>query len=521
MNRIDQERKKLVATAVLGTARSGPLPPDVEGIFRSSLTILSRENPEEQLLDEAALMINYRRAGMVVSIGSIDELPTASQESLPSCSPAAAELLKQILDGSYRDVLPEALDLFVGHQLRVPFLLLPDLLTVGARRPELRSQIVRVAGERGKWLAQFNKSWSYVGTASVDRTSEELVADWDTAKADDRLAIIHRLREMDSNLAVSLLIRSWKSETASNRQAMLSLLEPHLSSEDAPILEIAFVDKSVEVRREAVRLLSKLPLSIVRKKAIELAESSIQLKTRIFGGSEITLALPHAYDPEWSHYAIEETSYIKDIGDRAWWLVQWLGLVPPDYWSNKFGMTPSELLAAAQLSDWADALRLGWSKGAKLTNNHQWNYVLLKYWVTAADSRTSITNLVPRVGDLGPLAEALLSEILDAVSLPLHDRHPATALLRQYTGPWSEEFSRKVLANIERRSRLPKDPNQQIWLSVSLLREFAYRIPPTLASEPWFDVTRDDDEWMNWANAVNDFQNTLTFRQNLYRELES
>src|SRR5207302_172291 len=150
----------LVTTALVGTAQQ----PNLEITTGTEIDTLTAQlavtEPEHKLLLSAGAWALYRQAGKVSETLSTIPEP-AAPENQATCTQGISALLESMFQGEHDDLLPEALERIKQAGLRLPHELLYPALNIQDK--ELRSAIFPVLGERGRWLSQFNPSWSWVG----------------------------------------------------------------------------------------------------------------------------------------------------------------------------------------------------------------------------------------------------------------------------------------------------------------------------------------------------------------------
>jgi hypothetical protein len=515
---------QITATALLGTGRAGHVTFNADGSLGAALAkIQEQQDPARRLLDSAAIVFLSSRVGATSHHAEIQHQTPASEERFKSCSPAANILIEQTVSGSYSRLLPEVLMLLAISKLRLPYSFLPDILDIGCVQKSLRPSIVSTIGERGIWLAAQNPAWAYVDTILSTHGQPDFpgTVDWETATVDTRVSIIRFTRKQDPGRAIERMSLNWRKETSSTKLQLLKELDTGLSIADETFLESALDDKSVEVRQAAALLLARIPDSSFADQALQKTNMFLSIHKRPFDGLDIIVSLPSAYLPEWSRYGIGEKSEIKDIGDRAWWFIQWAGFISPEYWSKRLGMSPDEMLLAVEKSEWASLLRLAWSRSARGSSDIFWKYAVARYWATQRDGRTSVGSMFPKINDLGEKAENLLLYLLKDETTPLSDTHPASNLLAQYESAWSETLARQVIGSIKRRIAAPSVGNNQLYLTIGLLENSAYKIPSHLADELGSDWPTTATEWKFWEQASKAFTDVLHFRCQIHKEIQS
>ncbi len=125
------------------------------------LAQISNTDREGSLLSAASVVGLYRSAG-VAPPADTQPLPEAcDQDEASRGNVASGQHLALMLEGEFREVLPEWLAAMRRAGKRVPEEHLPALLDHGRAEPSLRAMIVAVLGRRGEWLAAQNPDWSY------------------------------------------------------------------------------------------------------------------------------------------------------------------------------------------------------------------------------------------------------------------------------------------------------------------------------------------------------------------------
>jgi len=518
--------ENIMTCAVLGTERAGVLQFSSTGLDGGLLSSLEQDDRETYLLNAAAVVLLQRRAGYIPAKNSSSLPNPCPKESLTDCGKGMSGLIREAIGGQFRSVFPEALQLIRARRQRISFFLLVDILNAGVAQKNLQVSISEVVGERGKWLASQNEQWSYAClvtstavTAALNNDASSLFSIWSTASRAEQSALLSEMRIYCSDTALAVLQSTWKDETAAGRIEIIKCFTSNPKIEEEPFLNNALDDKSIEVRRIAQKILTTIPGSRFSQRILAVVSQFIRFDKHVFGGIGISVTIPQTFDPEWKNYGIDESSWIKDVGDRAWWFIQWISLVPPEHWTTITNETPASLLRLADKSEWSDAIIIGWTKAAALSSDTDWKLAILQHWSRSNDQRTSLSGLFPSINDLADKADDLIIERLDRDIESLHDNHSALPLLQQYTNVWSDNLSRRVIKSIQRTCRQTVKTPQPTWHTRALLKSAALRVSPMLADDfengwPVIDKTRDE-----WKSAVDEFTQLLRFRHNLYKEM--
>jgi hypothetical protein len=448
---LDERWRELVGAAVLGTQRRPPPPPSA-----ADPLLLPAEPAEASLLARAAVLAVARRAAWRPTPGQNGSPPRAPGDDWPVAGPRMRRLLALLLGGR-RDLLAEALQLLVDARRRVPPEQLPAVLDAGASDADLRPLVRAGGGNRGGWLAVQHEPWLYAARFA----DEEGI--WRTGTRLERTALLTGLRERDPGRARALLEATFTSEPPTERAVFLRLLGEGLSEADEPLLERALDDRRREVRDVAASLLSRLPGSrLVERTAARLEPLLHRRRT----GLEVTL--PPRFDEAMARDGVAQRPP-AGVGERAFWLVQQLGVVPPSHWSARLDGEPPDLLVAAARSEHGALVIRGLTDAAVRHRDAAW----LETFLQLPDP--PVERLIPALptGARSPAVAELLAR--DAVQAAVRTR-----ALIACPAPWDEHLGRAALAWLATRAQDQRPPDSLTRHAVLALAE---RLPPVVAPD--------------------------------------
>lgn len=337
---------EIINTAILGTEKKPVSLAALPAPLRDTAAIIAGHTPadkEEQFLQLAALSFNFRQSGTKPLHQPALLFPEAPPETLPYCSPRAAQVLKDILAEDNPNLLAWWLDHCVQAQKLSPPELLPPLLNRAVNHKNIRHLIATVCGKRGEWLSRFNTSWAF--SATVDE--EEA---WHTGNPDQRKLALRQMRKQDPAKSREWLAQTWQQENANSKAELLKQLDGTVQPEDEPWLTDLLTEKSQKVREEAHDLLKQLPNSALIKKYLELAQSLIFVKKEkallgMMTKTSLQIQLPAL--PDKGEYApgIEKLSNDKAFSDGEFVIYQLLQTIPPGFWEDQWALAPKDILA--------------------------------------------------------------------------------------------------------------------------------------------------------------------------------
>jgi hypothetical protein len=288
----------LVASALVGVDRQLPSIDFTDPALTDYQVSLQSQSATQQILGAAGLISAYQTAGQSAATATLPLPDAANSEQLTCCSLQTTQHLSTILqENRYAEILPELLQLLTQAQQTVPPDFLPLLLDVGKRDKKLRPLILPILGNLGQWLARQNRQWEYglgVTIADVDLASIQEI--WAIGGRSERSAALSQWRELQPQESRQALAASWKQEKVGDRAAWLEILQIGLSLADEEFLEVALVDRSEPVRRQAVHLLNQFP-SQYRQRLTKLATELLVIKDA--DGYQIKINLPQADSLEW------------------------------------------------------------------------------------------------------------------------------------------------------------------------------------------------------------------------------
>ena len=452
----------LLRAALAGTARdpAPEAPGPLEALAPDGLT------PERRLLLLAGAAAAYRRAGRLP--GAADAPTPAPPESLPTCSPKAAELIAAAFSSRGTEemdaLLSEACRLLAAAgQILRPALLPAALSSTDAA---LQRALRPVLGARGAWLSAHRAEWSWALEAAPAETKADEQRRWTEGSPQDRLGFLRSLRSTDPARARSLLEAAFAKEPAEARERLIGALKISLSAADEPFLEGVLDDRAAAVREKAARLLALLPASALGRRHRDRLAPLLQWTKPAAGllgklraalsGEQAALAvvLPADPDESWLRDGVPAKAD-KGWGQRAFWLARTLALIDPAHWEDRFGASPNELAAAAQGNDDARALLTGLAEATLLFRAQQWAGPLAEAFAAlepgwpdeaAASALDYRLRLLPLLS--APEAAARVQALLANQPQP-----EALAILQQLSAPWPAEVAEATVAALQRQTR--------------------------------------------------------------------
>ncbi len=504
--------RDLLKLTLLGTDRhpeplrgEGRLGIVLEAIYPAAAPPADRE---KAALHAAAVLASYRSCGRKPQLRQVPLPAEAAPEHQPPVNAAAGRHLAFMLaEGRYREVLPEWLAAVAATGKRVAEGLLPDLLDAGRQDRQIRPAVIRVAGNRGRWLAGLHESWSYALAAHAGTGADDPA--WEEGNFAARVLYLKELRAVDPVRALALVGAAWQSEGAGERAQLLQTLETGLTMDDEPFLEACLDDRSREVRRTAAALLAAMGDSRFSLRMAARLAASVSVKTRsgllTLGKRQCSLdiTLPQQWCPDFDRDGLVQKPPAGK-GEKAWWLEQIVAAVPPSWWTRQWGISPGELLAGVAGSEWEDLFFSAWSLAARRHRDGAWAEALL-------EKRLDDPHLWEALP--GERREHLVRQLL-----PRAAKNPEILqLLPRVPAPWSSGLTR---AAAEAWKDLLAGQKERDYRLQAPLRACALRMAPADLPAVQSALAAGMKEDSAWRGIVSETLDVLNFRAAMLKEIE-
>lgn len=339
---------ELVKMALLGTEKlplqTSVLPKKIQDILDTS----PENDREAAFLKAAALTWLYEKAGQKPYRTPLPDIAVAPEENAPIAPPQYIALLRRILS---EEKLPIHLILSLLCQkmatknILIPSDLLVSILTV-AEKTDLKKKpnlLQRVIGERGKWLAQFNKKWAFLTPKPVEML-------WNEGSNAERRDVLEALRQTDPSQAFAYMRQVWNEINATERRGFLKILEryPH---DDAT--ELAFVEQLFEelsdaqamkkdinrqMREDVVMILLLNPKSNLYGFVLENVKKYAKIEKKLLGlSSKTKIVLPQGEDDFFNVLNLERLFGVKKTASETvaeFMMRQFLTMLHPQFWET-------------------------------------------------------------------------------------------------------------------------------------------------------------------------------------------
>ncbi len=385
----------------------------------------AKQTSETKFLSAAVAATMQQKAGRLPKTLST-ETTISNSEQHPSAHYSSQ--LKQMLSGSYKEVLVEWLELVKKAGKILPAASLPNFLELG-KTEKYREAILPLLGERGQWLAKQNPEWHW----AIGVVDEDL---WETGTAKERLELLRHLRKENPEAALTLLSSTWKTESVKDRLAFITALDTGLNPNDEGFLEKALKDKSKRVSEKVAELLATLPDS---KLAKNLNTYTQELLTYSKGKLHINPKIIN--ENNLSQYKISND---LQIATR-----QILVRTPPSNWCDRFNQVAEKLLNSAINNKEEVLLLEAWAEACVNFDDKLWARAFLKLpldklFHLADGTLEQLFNL------LDPSEQDKILLTLKSAQFMDQRRQNQTSyevihILLSNTNPWGKELTKTIL----------------------------------------------------------------------------
>ncbi|MEL6143134.1 MAG: DUF5691 domain-containing protein, partial [Bacteroidota bacterium] len=327
--------QRAIQAAILGTQRRA-IDQELEKIL-TQLGIEREAATAERLLEGVSLLERLARSELPRPLVLNDSFTAIPKEKGEWPSPRAARALQLTLGDSYRLALPEILMYMEKASLLVPPHLLTSCLEIAlaaqkADQTIFATQLFRLCGERGRWLAGQHPEWQELLPPS--NWQEEFLR---LGTPSQRATLLRRWREVEPNAAREALTEIWAPLFPKQQETLLPSLMVGLSSADTLFLKQALVPKRKQVRRTATKLLLSIPDSDAYQELVALAKTWLKVE-----GQSIAFQ-PHKMDlPVLDVYGLSDT---KSSPESAL-----LTHLPPQVWAGLTALKPAALLRSLSVA---------------------------------------------------------------------------------------------------------------------------------------------------------------------------
>ncbi|MBO9635051.1 MAG: hypothetical protein J7578_18220, partial [Chitinophagaceae bacterium] len=336
---------QIVTAAMMGTDKAQVNTSDLpEGLKQATAMIFDNTSisKEEQFLQLASLLMNYRQCGVSSLPDPGITSSVAPEEGLPYCSKAAMHLLIEVVDEGLDTLIQLWLHRCMEKQQLIHPSFVPVMLDAALQQKKWQPFVTACCGHRGEWLSRFNPAWEFSAHRSVDDA-------WQTGTAEQRKQVLRDRRATDPAAAIKMLQAVWSQEDAGTKQGFLEILNENISETDLPFLESLLVEKSKKVKAETIKLMLLIPSSSIIKQYEGTLKKLVTLqkeRTLLGMGSKLRLHFAPASNiqKEATELGLEVKSGEAGYSNEEWIYYQLISAVQPAFWEQYLGQPGEKVM---------------------------------------------------------------------------------------------------------------------------------------------------------------------------------
>lgn len=325
----------IVTAAMMGTDKSPVNAAALPSALAEPASMIlenSSISKEEQFLQLAALLMNFRQSGVSALPDPGIVVDKAPDETLPYCSNAAMQVLKDIVGEDMDTLIKYWLTRCTEKQALIHPGYVPVMLEQAVYNKKWQPLVTACCGKRGEWLSRFNPAWKFSANQTVDDA-------WLTGTPEQRKQVLRDIRSTDPQQAITMLQVVWPQEDAGAKQSFLELLDENISDSDLSFLESLQAEKSKKVKAEALRLMLLIPGSSIIRKYEDTLKKLITLqkeKTLLGMSSKLKLHFAPAsgIQKEATELGLEIKSAEPGYSNEEWIYYQLIRAVQPAFWEQ-------------------------------------------------------------------------------------------------------------------------------------------------------------------------------------------
>jgi len=322
-------------------------------------------SPSGKLLHVLAAQQLAQKAGFEAPEIEGTEISAAPTEKLPYLDIQGAHIMYQVIHTQSRRLLEEALKLLVQKKSLLPAEYLPALMEIAFDLEVDNELLQKACGNRLIWLAGLRDAWQvYLSvTASV----------WKTGSHSQRLRWFKLQRRKMGKGSHKLWPEIQKTASSTELIKFTQALKEGLGKADEEKLEPLLDHRRKEVRTTAFSLLAKIPNTDLGKRMQLRAEKCLSIENET-----LNITLPKV-EKGWERDGFLTFSYAASgLGKKAGYFCHMLACVPPDFWAEKYSLSPHTWIDKIFESEWSSATFLAFVIASIRYQQKEWAPILLE-----------------------------------------------------------------------------------------------------------------------------------------------
>jgi hypothetical protein len=273
------------------------------------------------------------------------------------------------------------------------------------------------------------------------------------------------------------------------------------------------------VRQQAASLLARLPTSALVGRMTQRGQTALSLGVGSFlRRMRIDVTVPATADAAMVRDGVDAKPP-QGIGERAWWLAQIIGVIPPSTWTSRWSVEPSALLKAVGGHEWKEPLVAGWLAATERHRDPKWAAAFWEHadgarvdprWEAPAPERVFTT--------VAPVeqVDVELRRLVEADRNSLRGDSSVLVALLQWSHEWSDSLARAVARRLKAYAGDAKVPLTVEFGLRALVERCAHAVPVSAIGafvDGWPEVSGASE---SWGPAIDSLSSVLRFRNDLH-----
>jgi hypothetical protein len=196
---------------------------------------------------------------------------------------------------------------------------------------------------------------------------------------------------------------------------------------------------------------------------------------------------------------------------RSRQLIEIVSAIPLDYWTDRWSVSPEEIISAVPATRWKRTLTTAFTNAAERQQNQTWAEAI--FLNTRTNTRTGKLISLFSSEKCEELVDRFYHEGWHNQSIKLDN--PLLGVLRYWQNPWPEPLARRWVSLIEGAIRDGNREKQSSAVLRSIIRVFAFSLPPRLAPLVEQKLLPAAGSNPDWQSTITPLLTTLYLRRDM------
>lgn len=224
--------EEIISTALLGTQKKTLQTDILPQTLSEILKQIPFEDEEAKFFQAVALLEQYQKAGKLEVLTNLEEYPYAQPETQEYIDARQQKALEILLSKNqhYSFLWDYFFDKCINSNKIIPPDTLTEFLDYMSSKSAHSEQVIRVIGERGRWLLKLDAVWSQY--EKVANSQQDM---WNPKNITAKYLL--QLRQEAPDKAREYILQYWEEFNTSQRNSFISIFKTNISLDDEPALK--------------------------------------------------------------------------------------------------------------------------------------------------------------------------------------------------------------------------------------------------------------------------------------------